>query len=85
MNNIKLEGATDGVGADQGFMPISVLYGSVVLQARKGDTECHTVTTAWEPTSDEINRLIEGEKFVITLLTDRWPACKIAVQPIEGE
>jgi hypothetical protein len=83
MRNVKLQGAVDGVGADQGFTPISVLYGSTRLEQRKGTVEVKTVTTAWRLSDDEILQLLEGGVLLITLLSDRWPAAMIQVKEFE--
>lgn len=77
--NRHLDGAVRSVGARQGYLGISVLYGSCVLCLDGRDITAPTVVTAWEPTPDELAALSAGASVMLELLAQAQPPMRIWV------
>lgn len=82
MRNVKIPGATDDVGAKQGYAGISVKVEREVATIGGVDREVTVCKMMYEPTPDEKRMLLEGGRVVLTMLTNVVVPHRLEVQDV---
>lgn len=77
MLSIRIAGTTRVLGKSQGYIGLAVRDEIVHDTAVGGDV--HAMTTAWEPTPDELARLNAGAPVYIQLLGTAHPPILVTV------
>lgn len=75
-----IEGATRVLGKSQGYMGLPVRDELINCSVNGEDT--HSMVTAWEPTPDEIKRLVAGAPVYLRLLGASHPPVLLEVGPV---
>lgn len=69
MLNKHIPGAVRSVGKSQGYIPISVRYDN--------QDGYPIVTTAWEPTPEEIAAIVAGGSIFIAIIAEKQPPLQL--------
>jgi hypothetical protein len=73
----RIEGATRVIGKSQGYHGLAIRDETINCTVNGDGTPC--MTTAWEPTPDELARLNAGAPILLTILGTGHPPVSMAV------
>jgi hypothetical protein len=79
----RIEGATNVLGAKQGYKPLYVRATNVTDPVSTNAT--YLLETAWTPTPEELDMLNRGASVHVGLLCSQHPPIKVGVGPIPDE
>jgi hypothetical protein len=82
MRNVRIPGATENVGAKQGYVGISVKVEREVATIGGQDREVTVCKMMYELTSDERRALLEGGRIVLTMLSTVVIPHRLEVQDV---
>lgn len=77
-----IEGATRVVGKSQGYIGLPIRDEQRDAVSEGEIAIVNTMTTAWEPTPDELAAIAAGAKIEITIMGNAHPPINVGVGPV---